>query len=194
MTTGNGLGTELRGCLALGNLLAVEVRFLEESSMSENEEKKSFWSDLRDGCGAVRELAVVGALVLLILAPRTIHTILARAGLTSVAGFEFDVVAIEEANQQTHDAALQMAAVKEQLAKVESQVEQYAVQNRTPQIQALARSLKGLEQQLGTAQGNLSRAANSVRNSVPEQFRIQLTQPEKLVREAMKEPKPSVNR
>ena len=150
--------------------------------MSANE-KKSFWSELHDGCAAIREVAIVTAIVLLLVAPQSIHSILDRAGVTSVAGVQFNVGAIEEANQQTHDAALEVEYVKTQLESIEAELRRYADVNRSPSMQALAKSVSGLEEKLDHAKGNLGRAASTVQQSVPEKYRRRLTPPEVLFKD-----------
>ena len=110
-----------------------------------SQDPKSHWTELRDGCAAVRELAIVTTIVVLIVAPRSFHEILDRAGITSVVGIEFDVDAIEEVNRETHDAAKELDYVKTQLAKIEREISYQADLQDSRGMRQLADSLHTLE-------------------------------------------------
>lgn len=143
-------------------------------------EKVGMWAELRDGCAAVREVAIVGAIVLLLVAPTSFHSILERAGISSVAGLEFDLDAIETANQQTHDAATDVDYVKEQLALLQRQISEQAGRDKSPAMFGLARSVDALEKRLDKATTSLGQAAAGVHDSVPARHRGMLTPPEEL--------------
>ncbi|QDS87420.1 hypothetical protein EC9_15980 [Rosistilla ulvae] len=154
-------------------------------------EKSGMWAELRDGCAAVREVAIVGAIVLLLVAPTSFHSILERAGISSVAGLEFDVDAIEEANQQTSDAASEVDYVKEQLAVLQQQISEQAARSQSPAMHGLARTVNGLEQRLDHAKTSLGQAAVGVHDSVPARHRGMLTPPDELFKRSSPEEKTS---
>ncbi|WP_417735113.1 hypothetical protein [Rosistilla oblonga] len=157
-------------------------------------EKSGMWAELRDGCAAVREVAIVGAIVLLLVAPTSFHSILERAGISSVAGVEFDLDAIEEANQQTSDAASEVDYVKEQLAMLQQQISAQATRSQSPEMLGLARSVNGLEKRLDHAKNSLGQAAVGVHSSVPARHRGGLTPPDELFKEGPSSPEVTTSR
>ncbi len=90
--------------------------------MSENQ-TPSRWSEVHAFCAALREVMIVAAIVLLLLAPGSVRSLLERAGVRSVAGVEFDATTLAEAQQELDFAREQMNELRTQLVMAQSRME-----------------------------------------------------------------------
>lgn len=74
-------------------------------------ETPSRFADFRDGFAAIREIMIVIAILALILVPNKVRAVLETAGIRSVAGIEFDV-------QQLTDAQNEIAIAQQEVEQV----------------------------------------------------------------------------
>lgn len=115
-----------------------------------SEEKKSKWSDIRDGFAALRELMILGALLTLLLAPTLVRSILEDAGIRAVAGIEFDVNQFSDAESELEKAKREIAQLSSDLAFVQTQLPK---NNVNPEdFNKVSEALKEIERQAAAAQ------------------------------------------
>ncbi len=145
--------------------------------MSDREDSRNRWSELRDLFAATREAMIVTAVLLILLAPSVVRGSLERAGITSFAGVEFNMQEVVDAGQQVEFAEQQVALLSQQLANVERQLA--ALSNagrpaRPDEIRALANSVQSLKAHASEANQSLTQTTETFDRA------IQLMPPEKL--------------
>ena len=99
--------------------------------MSDQNQPKTRWSELRDLFAATREAMIVTAIVLVFAAPSVVRGSLQRTGITSFAGVEFGMEEVVDASQQVALAEQQVAMLSQQLANVETQLEALSTTGRS---------------------------------------------------------------
>lgn len=118
-------------------------------------ERPSQWANLRDGFAAAREIIIVGAVLALILAPTVVRSILEDAGIRAVAGIEFDIDSLSEAQDEMSVAEAQILQLTQELESARQMIEQS--RNRSGQ---LSPEMNVVSQQLKKI-GTLGEAARS---------------------------------
>ena len=86
-------------------------------------DKPTRWANLRDICSAVREMAIVMAMLVLLVAPSFVKDALERAGIRSVAGVEFDIDNLAQSRDELDAALAQIDTLRNQLATAQQQVQ-----------------------------------------------------------------------
>lgn len=86
-------------------------------------DKPSRWANLRDICSAVREMVIVIAMLVLLIAPSFVKDSLERAGIRSVAGVEFDMDNLAQSRDELDAALAQIDTLRNQLTTAQQQVQ-----------------------------------------------------------------------
>jgi hypothetical protein len=81
------------------------------------------WANLRDICSAIREMVLVGAMLVLLVAPSFVRDSLERAGIRSVAGVEFDMENLAQSREELDSALAMVETLKSQLDVAQQQVQ-----------------------------------------------------------------------
>ncbi|MDM4015611.1 hypothetical protein [Roseiconus lacunae] len=148
-----------------------------EQAVSEGEERKSKWGDVRDLFAATREAIIVLALVLLIVAPGFVRDQLERAGITSFAGVEFGIDDVVDAGEQVALAEAEVANLAAQLASMQSKLDQMSDLGRSAkpeELREIASVVDSLKTKAASVDDSLSRTTSKIGRA------IQLTHPDKL--------------
>jgi len=132
------------------------------------------WASLRDFFGAVREILIVGSVLLLVLVPTKVRQVLDQAGIRSVAGIEFDLKSLNEAQAEMSIAQTEMEDLRQQLALTQQNLVMGA---NTPEKQVISQQLRELQDRSNAATFRMGRAQEKY-----EQVRIdhKLKQPSEL--------------
>jgi exonuclease VII small subunit len=81
------------------------------------------WANLRDICSAIRELVIVAAMLVLLIAPSFVRDSLERAGIRSVAGVEFDMENLAQSREELDSALAMVESLKSKLDVAQQQVQ-----------------------------------------------------------------------
>ena len=143
--------------------------------MSATEETR--WSSYRDFFAATREAMIVGAVVMVFVAPSMVRQCLQRAGISSFAGLEFGIEEIVDANEKVQEAEGEVAHLAAQLANVEQRLEVLSMGGRSAKPEEI--------QKIVTTVHSMKSKADSVDQSLRESTQqfdhaIKLMPPEKL--------------
>ncbi len=145
--------------------------------MSDQNQPKTRWSELRDLFAATREAMIVIAIVLVFAAPSVVRGSLQRAGITSFAGVEFGMEEVVDASQQVALAEQQVAMLSQQLASVETQLQALSTTGRSAnpeEVRQLASAVRGLKSRTDSVDNSLMKTTRKIDQA------IQLMPPEKL--------------
>lgn len=92
-------------------------------NMTEPPNTPNRWANLRDICSAVREMVIVAAMLVLLVAPSFVRDSLERAGIRSVAGVEFDMENLAQSRDELDAALATVDSLKSQLEIAQQQVQ-----------------------------------------------------------------------
>lgn len=88
-----------------------------------SQQPPSKFTDLRDSFAALREFLIVVAMLSILFAPGRVKSILADAGIRSLAGVEFDTKALAESESEVEQARSHIDRLKNQLAAAQQELE-----------------------------------------------------------------------
>ena len=91
-----------------------------------SQQPPSKFADLRDSFAALREFLVVVAVLSILFAPGRVRSILADAGIRSLAGVEFDTKALAESEAEVEQARSHIDQLKNQLAAAQQELDKAA--------------------------------------------------------------------
>jgi len=116
----------------------------------------------RDGFAAARELMVICAVLLLLIAPSVVRGSLERAGIRSVAGVEFDAREVAEIQGDLDSALEEVTRIRQQLASANeliAKVREQGVENVIdPRLGSISRMLAQTEKEAEEAETSLQRS------------------------------------
>ena len=137
--------------------------------MTDSDDSKTRWSEIRDLFAATREAMIVTAVLLVLFAPSAVRGSLQRAGITSFAGVEFDMEDVLDAGQQVAIAESQVAKLSLQLSSVEQQLADLSVSGRSAssaELREIADSVHSLKNQASEANQSLSNTTQSIDRAI----------------------------
>lgn len=142
------------------------------------------WTKWRDMFAAMRELLIVFAFVLLLVAPTTVRSTLERAGISGFAGIEFNMEGLAESEAEMEIAESEVEKLREQIAQLSQQLSQPpgASSNRIdPKDQVVGKMIRQMAIDAEIAQKRIKRSRTQTRRYMQEvQRHVVLTPPEKL--------------
>ncbi len=128
--------------------------------MRQGSEGSSVVGQIRESLAALRELAIVAAIALLVAWPSLVKSTLEKAGVRSVAGLEFDWEQLAEANEEAQVAERTVSAVTVELESVSKQLSSLSTQSQPDvnELRALSSTVARLKNQTREADATLSRS------------------------------------